>query len=161
MPIKKTKRQQKYPDTATYKYVNRNPKGRVGTGDCVYRAISDALGKDWCEVVRELADLACETGYCPNYDDNFNLYLERQGFKKHKQPRHADNTKYTLAEFIDEHLSGTYVVNLPHHLTVVKAGKCHDTWDCTKLDSRVGNFWCKKEIKTTCEERLKRLIKKV
>lgn len=39
--------------------------------------------------------------------------------------------------------------------------KYPDTWDCTKLDSRVGNFWCKKEIKTTCEERLKRLIKKV
>ena len=108
-----------------------------------------------------MAELACETGYCPNYDDNFNLYLERNGFKKHKQPRHDDNTKYTLAEFINEPLSGTYVVNLPHHLTVVKAGKCHDTWDCTKLDSRVGNFWCKKEIKTTYEERLKRLIKKV
>lgn len=160
MTIKKSKRQQKNPDTATFKYVNRNPKGRI-TGDCVYRALSDALDKDWCEVVRELAELACETGYAVSIPENYGLYLERQGFKKHKQPRHEDGTKYTLAEFIDEHLNGTYVVNLPSHLTVVKAGKCHDIWNCTNSDRRVGNFWCKKEIKTTYEERIKRLIRKV
>ena len=160
MTIKKSKRQQKYPDTTTFEYDNRNPKGRI-TGDCEMRAISGALGKDWCEVVRGLAELACETGHSPFVAENYGLYLERHGFKKHKQPRHADGTKYTLSEFIAEHLSGTYVVNLPRHLTVVKAGKCHDTWDCTQFDSRVGNFWCKKEIKTTYEERIKRLIKKV
>lgn len=143
MTIKNTKRKQKYPNTATFKFENRNPKGRVGTGDCVYRAISSALGKDWCEVVRELAELACETGYCPNDASNYCLYLERHGFKKHKQPRHDDGTKYTLAEFITEHKRGVYVVNMPSHLTVVKAGKCHDTWDCSKSHTRVGNFWCK------------------
>ena len=143
MTIKKSKRQQKYPDTATFKYDNRNPKGLVTTGDCVYRALSGALGKDWCEVVRELAELACETGYCPNGDRNYCLYLERNGFKKHKQPRHSDNTKYTLSEFMAEHKRGTFIVHLPHHLTLVKAGKCHDTWDCTKYDSRVGKFWSK------------------
>ena len=143
MTIKNTKRQQKYPNTATFKYENRNPKGRVGTGDCVYRAISSALGKDWCEVARELAELACETAYCPNGTSNYDIYLERNGFKKHPQPRHEDRTKYTLKEFCEEHKRGVFVVNMPHHLTVVKAGKCHDTWDCSKCDSRVGNYWQK------------------
>ena len=142
MTIKNTKRQQKYPNTATFKYENRNPKGRI-TGDCEMRAISCALGKDWCEVVRELAELACETAYCPFISDNYNIYLERNGFKKMPQPRHSDGTKYTLAEFIAEHKTGVYVVNMPHHLTVVKAGKCHDIWDCSKSSRRIGNYWKK------------------
>lgn len=142
MTIKKSKRQQKYPNTATFKYDNRNPKGRI-TGDCEMRAISGALGKDWCEVVRGLAELACETGHSPFVAENYGLYLERHGFKKYKQPRHDDGTKYTLKEFIEEHKRGTFVVNLPSHLTVVKAGKCHDIWDCTKSSKRVGNYWGK------------------
>lgn len=137
------KRTEKYPTTATYKFENRNPKGRLKTGDCVFRAISSATGKEWVEVVRELAEQACETGCAPNFKDNYGLYLERLGFKKHAQPRHADRTKYTMKEFCHEHQHGTFIVKLPNHLTVVKNGQCRDTWDCTKFDSRVGNYWSK------------------
>ena len=62
MTIKKSKRQQKYPDTATFRYDNRNPKGRVTTGDCVYRALSRELGKYRLEVVLELEELDCGSG---------------------------------------------------------------------------------------------------
>ena len=133
-------RQQKYPNTDIFKYENRNPKNRI-TGDCVYRAISKALNKDWCDVVRELAELGCELSQCPNWTACYDVYLTRHGLKKYPQPRHADRTKYSLEEFIREHKTGTYVVNLPSHTTVVKNGKCYDIWDCTRFGGRVGNYW--------------------
>lgn len=137
------KRTEKYPTTATYKFENRNPKGRLTTGDCVYRAISLATGKDWCKVVMELAEQACETAYCPNSRSNYGLYLERNGFRKYPQPRHANGTKYTVREFCHEHKHGVFVVNIANHTFTVVNGRVRDTWDCSKYDSRVGNYWKK------------------
>lgn len=139
-----TKRQKKYPTTATFHFENRNPKGILTTGDCVYRAISKALDKDWNEVVMELAELACETALAPNSTENFAIYLERHGFEKYKQPRHADGTKYKVKEFCEAHKTGTYVVNIAGHTFAVKNGKVYDTWDCSKFSNRVGNFWKKR-----------------
>ena len=129
-------------NTTTYKFENRNPKGRRTT-DCVVRAISKATDKDWCDVLMALATISCETGYMLNETKGYGIYLERLGFKKQKQPRKIDNTKYTLSEFIRLHKTGTYLVHLPHHLTVVKNGKCYDTWNCSKSSRRVGNYWAK------------------
>ena len=58
-------RQEKYPDTATFHFHNENPKNRI-TGDCTFRAIATATGKSWEEVVTEMAQLSCETGYAIN-----------------------------------------------------------------------------------------------
>ena len=56
------KRQRRYPNTSTFVYHNANPKKKLTT-DCVIRALSTAMEKPYQEVVMELAQLQCETGY--------------------------------------------------------------------------------------------------
>lgn len=135
-------RQTKYPNTATFVFENRNPKGRITT-DCVVRAISKATNKKWETILMELIRTTIDTGYMINEPKCYGVYLQAKGWKKQKQPRKIDNTKYTLSEFIRLHKTGTYLVHLPHHLTAVKDGKCYDIWDCSKSSRRVGNYWTK------------------
>ena len=142
MAIKKPK------NTGIFSYENLNPYKRKA-GDCVIRAVAKsvyegktgAFGDAWKYALDGLCNVAMETGYMINTPDCYGRLLERKGFKKHKQPRHENGTKYTLKEFIAEHKTGTYVVNMPHHLTTVKNGKCYDTWNWTQSDRRVGNYW--------------------
>ena len=137
------KRQTKYPNTDTFMFENRNPKNILTTGDCVYRAVSKAMDIDWRDAVMELAEQACETACCPNSRKNYGLYLERNGFKKYPQPKHADGTKYTVREFCHEHKHGVFVVNIASHTFAVVNGRVRDTWDCSKGQWRVGNYWKK------------------
>lgn len=148
-------RQEKYPETSTFKFCNVNPHGRVGTGDCAYRALALALGKPWETVVMEMARLACKNGYSPASKENIDRYLKTQGWEKKKQPRKPDNTKFTGSEwckdmqywFADEAM----IANIGgHHIVCIKEAKCsngayrfkvHDTWDST--DGCIGNYWVK------------------
>lgn len=137
-------------NTDIFTYANMNPYKR-NTGDCVLRAIAKAvyegktgvIGDPWKYALDELCEVAEDTGYMVNCPEGYGRLLEKKGFKKYKQPRHDNGTKYTLKEFIAEHKRGTFLVHLPHHLTCVKNGKCYDTWDCTKSSKRVGNYWGK------------------
>jgi len=143
-------------NTEYFHYVNVNPYKRKTT-DCVVRAITIALyshcidnDMDWEKLMRDgwivilqsLTEHTIKTGYMYDDKDGFASFLETyHGFKKQKQPRHADGTKYTVREFIDEHPKGTYLLNMPSHLTVVVDGKAYDTWNVTKSQRRVGNYW--------------------
>lgn len=135
------KRSKKYPTTETFIFTNTNPKGLLTASDCVIRAISIALNKDWKEVVMGLAETACDTSFSPSSTDNFGEYLVRNGFKKMPMPKHSNGTKYTTKEFCREHKTGTFVCNIAHHTFCVKNGKVHDTWDVSKFNKRIGNYW--------------------
>ena len=133
-------RQEKYPDTKTFKFFNANPKGKY-TGDCVVRAICTALDKPYEEVYRELLELCLETGYSIASRENYAKYLELQGWRKQKQPRKSNNKKYTGQEFC-KCFKGTCVAHLGgNHVVCIKDGKVHDTWDST--DGCIGNYWTK------------------
>ena len=151
------KRERKYPDTDVFIFHNANPKNRM-TGDCVYRAVATVTGQPWETVARDLAELAIKTGYAPSTKECYGRYLESKGFKKEKQPRKRDNTKYTGVEFcrtIQRHLSitkfGKTSVNdivispciFAHigggHVVAIIDGKVNDTWDST--DGCIGNYW--------------------
>ena len=146
------KRTEKYPDTKTFHFHNANPKNRV-TGDCTFRAICTAMEKPWRDVVMEMAEMSCRTGYAINDKKGIERYLEEQGWVKQKQPRKADNTKYTGKEFCTELLKrnskiqrGSDVNRIiadigGHHIVAVMAGKVWDTWDST--GGCVGNYWVK------------------
>ena len=139
------KREQKYPDTKTFKYFNANPKGRI-TGDCVFRAFSTAMNQDYNETVMEMAELMCQTGYALNDKKGEEAYLKKKGWKKHKQPRKADNTKYTGEEFCqllqekNDHRKIVCHVG-GHHMVAIIDGKINDIWDSTY--GCVGNYWTK------------------
>ena len=133
-------RQQRYPDTKTFTYYNANPKGRI-TGDCTFRAICTALGQTWEQTVMEMAELSCKTGYAINDTKGIAKYMELKGWTKMKQPRKANNTKYTGEEFC-KIFKGTCVANIGgNHVVCIKNGKVYDTWDST--DGCIGNYWVK------------------
>lgn len=148
------KREQKYPDTATFKFFNANPKNRF-TGDCVIRAIVTALEQDYNNTVMEMAELMCKTGYAMDSEKGIEKYLTLKGWTKHPQPRKSDNTKYTGEEFcklINKDilfLGKRIIANIgSHHIVCIKQTedvygmfKVHDTWDST--DGCIGNFWIK------------------
>lgn len=139
------KRQNKYPDTICFHYHNENPHNRF-TSDCVIRAISTATEIPYNQVVMELAELQCKTGFDPSESTTISKYLKLKGWEKMKQPRKADNTKFTGREFCRLY-KGTYVANIGgHHTVCIKGGKVWDTWDSTR--GCIGNYWIKKGDKT-------------
>jgi len=138
------KRHEKYPDTKTFHYYNANPKGKL-TCDCVVRAICTALNEPYEKVLKEMFEISIKTGY--EYTDKkcVEKYLESKGWEKHKQPRKANNTKYTGKEFCERaRYDENYVANIGgNHIVAVVKCKVYDTWDST--DGCIGNYWRKKD----------------
>lgn len=136
-------RQEKYPETRTFHYYNANPKNRI-TGDCRIRAIAVACEVPYNQVVMDLARIQCETGYDQTANQGLSILLKEYGWIKHKQPRKADNTKYTGAEFcrLLAKKNERYVANIGgHHIVAIVNGKVNDIWDST--DGCIGNYWTK------------------
>lgn len=155
-------RQQKYPDTRTFHFYNANPKSRITT-DCVIRAISTATGIPYNTVVMELAEIQCETGFDPSEKSTYGKYLESKGWKKYKQPKRTDGTKYTGEDFcrIQQNYAGSkwnydhwenddaeircsdkIVANIGGgHVVAIMDGQVWDIWDST--GGCIGNYWTK------------------
>lgn len=141
-------RQQKYPDTSTFHYYNANPKNKMGD-DCVIRAICTALNQSWEQTVRELTEVGIKCGYVLNDKHTYEKYLEQKGWVKHKQPRKADNTKYTGKEYcklLQEDYdycigkSKTIIAHIGgHHIVAIVDCRVNDIWDST--DGCIGNYW--------------------
>lgn len=123
-----------------FTFHNENPKNCVTTGDCVIRAIAFATGKGWDKTFTDLCAIGLKMKRMPNADKVYGEYLKQLGYEKMKQPRKSDNTKYTVKEFAQAaSRTGTYVIRVANHVTVVKNRKIIDTWDCG--DKCVGNYW--------------------
>ena len=134
-------RQEKYPDTDTFHFYNANPKGRI-TGDCRIRAICTALEVPYKDIVMELAEIQCETGYDQCENHGISILMKRHGWIKHAQPRKPDNTKYTGKEFCRLHRSGRIYAHVGgRHSVAIVDGKIWDIWDST--DGCIGNYWTK------------------
>lgn len=146
-------RQQKYPETSTFHYHNENPHNRITT-DCVIRAISTATEIPYNQVVMEMAELQCKTGYDDGDTKLYDLYLKSKGWHKCKQPRKADGTKYTGKEFCEmadkrfDLLDRSIIANIGGgHVVCIKANtfqeghKVYDIWNCTH--KTIGNYWIK------------------
>ena len=73
--------------------------------------------------------------------------MEFKGWGKNPQPRKADGTKYTVAEFCTKLAKPgqRYLVSMAGHVVAVVDCKAWDTWDCTdwRYTRCVGNFWSK------------------
>ena len=109
-------------------------------GDCVVRAITIALGKPYEEVFNALCDLAKETGFFPNDDETYGLYLKNNGWIKNK-PQYFDKTLKPLELFNSKGI--TAIVKTRGHLVCVSEGKIFDTYDCKF--SCAYSYWTKEE----------------
>ena len=145
----------KIPSNTTYfEYYNANPKNKKTT-DCVIRAICTALDQTYEQTLRDLTELQIKTGYDMSENKCYGKYLESKGWKKHKQPKKDDNTKYTGKEFchalnsealalgkkVIAHIGGHHIVCVKETSGLRGTFKVHDIWDST--GGCIGNYWTK------------------
>lgn len=110
-----------------FKKYNSNPN-KASVGDCVVRAISTALGRNWETVYSDLADLGLAMGDMPSSNHVWGRYLYDQGFKVKFLPYFCPHC-YTVREFAEDHPHGTYILGTGTHAVCVKNGTYIDAWD--------------------------------
>lgn len=145
-------RAEKYKDTETFHYYNANPKGKIAA-DCVIRGLCTALEQSWEDTYKELVEIGLKHKLMINEKACYEKYLALKGWKKHKQPRKEDNTKYTGREFCKELMrydsrieSGEDMHHIfahigGHHVVAIISGQVYDHWNST--GGCIGNYWTK------------------
>tara|TARA_R100001460_G_scaffold64215_1_gene104423 strand:- start:569 stop:967 length:399 start_codon:yes stop_codon:yes gene_type:complete len=96
-------------------------------GDCVVRSISIALDQPYTATFLEMMELGMEMGGYPNIKPVYEEYLRRKGWVKQRCPRDFKNKLIKLEDWI---FRDTAIVLNSGHLTCVKDGAVHDSWDC-------------------------------
>lgn len=140
-------------ETMYYTYRQENPKGKK-TGDCVIRALASAMQKDWDTIYDDLYKIGKKYKLMPNDDHCYERYLKENGWTKQKQPRKADNTKYTGIEFLEwldaevkrghKDKSSVIISIGSQHLSMIEWSTISgfvicDSWDCSRRC--VGKYW--------------------
>lgn len=133
-------------ETKYFHYHNANPKNK-STSDCVLRALCGVLpNKTYQQISKELFELSMKCGYFMNDKKCYEKYLELNGFRKMKQPKKEDGTKYTGEEFCNKVQKFSF--NYPermfahiggHHVVAIVDGRVWDTWDSTS--GCIGNYY--------------------
>lgn len=112
---------------------------KESTGDCVIRALTKALDKEWKEVFDELVPIAREKMVMLNSPECYSAYLEQNGFVKVKIPVIKGHKRPTPLTFTKTHKKGTYFLSLANHVVCSKNGIYYDTWDCH--DKCIYTYW--------------------
>lgn len=116
-----------------YRYRNMNPNEN-NIEDCTIRAISVAEGIGWDEAYIKLSESARKMRLMMSSVEAIEEYLDSQ----------YDRTCYrdrTVGDFIENHPTGTYLITMRGHITVLKDGINYDTFDC-----RDRIMWCAWEV---------------
>lgn len=148
------KREQKYPDTDTFKFFNANTHNHYGC-DCAIRALCTAMNQTWEDTLKGLFEVGVKYGYVPNDVVCIAKYLKQQGWVKLPQPKKMDGTKFTGKEFCsvwqnrDKYYAAmsaavpankNIIANIGSgHMVAIIDGKVYDIWDSTR--GKIGNIW--------------------
>lgn len=111
----------------SWQYYNPNPNGKF-VGDCVYRALSKALGFTWERTYAELATQGFMMGDAPISNEVWGAYLLNRGFTRHIIPNTCPDC-YTVSDFCHDNPYGTYVLATGNHVVTVVDGDFFDFWD--------------------------------
>lgn len=112
-----------------FKLVNKNPRKRKA-GDCAIRAICNAEGKSWFEVLDALVEIARRECFAPTNMNVINEYLKSYAtVSVMYEDRYGKKKRYKVNE-LDKLPKGNYIVRVAGHMTCVKNGVLEDTWDC-------------------------------
>ena len=113
-----------------YTYYQPNKKDlKDEYGDCVIRALTKALNKDWLEVFDDLIPLSREAQAPYNSKVCYEAYLTQNGFAYHGISNGKGTKRPTVDRFAKDHPNGTYILRVAHHLVCVQNGQYFDTWD--------------------------------
>ncbi len=111
-----------------YIYYNENPRANYDAGDCVIRAISITTGKSWDEIYTALCAEGFYLGDWGNNNGAWDWYIRSLGFSRHICPNDCPHC-YSLADFAQQHRTGTYIVATGTHAIAVVDGDYYDAWD--------------------------------
>lgn len=111
-----------------YVKYNENPQKNFSAGDCVIRAISVVTGDSWNKVYLNLCAEGMLAGDWGNNNGVWDRYLRKNGFKRYICPNDCPYC-YSIADFSDEHKTGSYIVATGTHAVAVVNGDYIDTAD--------------------------------
>lgn len=106
---------------------NPNPSNKQ-TIDCVVRAISIAEGESWEDTHKALSDKARKEADMPSVNPVWADYLKEKGYSLFGLPNTCPRC-YTVADFTNDYVHGTYVLGTGDHAVAVIDGNYIDTWD--------------------------------
>ena len=110
-------------------YINYNPNPvRKLVGDCVIRAISKTLDKDWEDTYLEIVMKGYVMHDMPSSNDVWGSYLLEHGFRRYVIPDTCPNC-YTVAQFVIDNPDLTGILATGTHVIAVNNGDYYDTWD--------------------------------
>lgn len=109
-------------------WYNENPRGNYFAGDCVIRAISIVTGDSWDNIYDELCEEGKYIGDWGNNNGVWDAYLRQRGFKRYICPNDCPYC-YSIKDFANEHLKGSYIVATGTHAVAVVNGDYIDAWD--------------------------------
>ncbi len=113
-----------------YKYYQPNRKDlKDEYGDCVIRALTKVMGKEWLEVFEELLPYVRKFQCMPNGKKCYGRYLEANGFTYHGVSNKKGVKRPTVDRFAKDNKTGTYFLRVANHCVAVVDGIYYDTWD--------------------------------
>jgi len=112
---------------ADWIYYNPNPEGQR-IGDCVIRAISAVMQKDWDKVYIGLVMQGYVDKDMPSSNSVWSRYLKQRGFRMSLLPDMCPGC-LTIDDFAREHPKGKFILGTGQHAVAVIDGKIYDTWD--------------------------------
>ena len=112
---------------AEWRYYNPNPNG-YRTGDCVIRAISKTLDKDWEDTYLDIVMKGYVMHDMPSSNDVWGTYLREHGFRRYVIPDSCPQC-YTVRQFVADNPELTGILATGSHVIAVDSGSYFDTWD--------------------------------
>ena len=116
-----------YQAPSRYIYYNPNPKNNHDSGDCVIRAVSKVMDKDWDSVYLGITMQGFIDKMMPSLNPVWDSYLQNNGFKKQSLPDCPNCI--TVNEFAARFPNGKYILATGNHAVAVIDGKYYDSWD--------------------------------
>lgn len=110
-----------------YIFLNKNPVQK-NTDDCVIRAISKALDKEWEDVYIDLCVQGLKYYDMPSANHVWGSYLKSNGFVRKIIPDTCPDC-YKVREFAEDNPEGTFILALHGHVVAVIDGGYYDTFD--------------------------------
>lgn len=106
---------------------NSNPKRKL-VGDCVIRAISKTMNRDWEDTYIDIMLQGFSMHDMPSSNDVWGTYLARHGFKRYVIPDTCPDC-YTVNQFVTDNPDLTGILATGTHVVAVGDGNYYDTWD--------------------------------
>lgn len=110
-----------------YVFSNPNPEKNL-VGDCVIRAISIVMGREWEDVYIDVVLQGFMMKDMPSSNAVWGSYLHRMGYRRTVIPNTCPDC-YTVKDFCEDNPQGTFILATGTHVIAVKDGNYFDTWD--------------------------------